>query len=137
MGVRREAGGPRSQRRARQRLAGAYPIGDGGGPPDPAGYWRKPPGAEPAAPSSRDRVYDRKREEYLAQYRARAAREREGFAPPFRVALRDNGRQYTRLILEALEREQITLADVSDYLGVRLKHLDEIAGAVERAATAG
>lgn len=81
--------------------------------------------------------YDRKREEYLAQYRARAAREREGFAPLFRVALRDNGRQYTRLILEALDREQITLADAADYLGVRLKHLDEIAGAVARAATVG
>ena len=81
--------------------------------------------------------YDRKREAYLVQYRARAAKAREGFAPPVRVVLRDNGRQYTRLILHALEREQITLADVSDYLGVRIKHLEKIAGAVEHAGAPG
>jgi hypothetical protein len=81
--------------------------------------------------------YDRKREEYLAQYRARAVRERDGSPSLFRAALRDNGREYTLLVLEALEREEITLADVSDYLGVRLKHLDEIADAAERAATVG
>lgn len=80
--------------------------------------------------------YDRKRELYLGQYR-RAARGREGFAPPFRVAVRDNGRQYTRVVLEALDREQITLADVSDYLGVRIKHLEKIAGAVEHAGAPG
>lgn len=78
--------------------------------------------------------YDRRRGEYLARYQALAARarEREGFPPLFRVVVRDNGRRYTRLVLEALDRERITLADVSDYLGVRLKHLDDIAGAVER-----
>src|SRR5947209_4779813 len=62
--------------------------------------------------------YDRKRGASRVQYRARAASVREGFAPPFRIAVRDNGRQYTRVVLEALDREQITLADVSDYLGV-------------------
>ncbi len=75
-----------------------------------------------------DDFYDRKRAEYLSRYQARAvrAREREGFAPLFRVVVRDNGRQYTRLVLDALDRERITLADVSDYLGVRLKHLDDL-----------
>lgn len=81
--------------------------------------------------------YDRKREAYLAQYRARAVKARQGFAPPFRVVLRDNGRQYTRLVLDALDREQITLADVSDYLGVRIKHLEKIAGEIEHAGTPG
>jgi Zn-dependent peptidase ImmA (M78 family)/transcriptional regulator with XRE-family HTH domain len=81
--------------------------------------------------------YDRKRAAYLVQYRTRAAKAREGFAPPFRVILRDNGRQYTRLVLDALDREQITLADVSDYLGVRIKHLEKIAGAVEHAGAPG
>lgn len=76
--------------------------------------------------------YERKRAEYLAQYaeRATAARKNEGFAPPSRLALRDNGRRYTGLVLEALRRERITPADASDYLGVRLKHLDEMAKAV-------
>lgn len=78
--------------------------------------------------------YEQKRAEYLAQYAERVARTREngGFAPPSRVALRDNGRRYTGLVLEALERERITLADVSDYLGVRLNHLDDIAQALRR-----
>lgn len=80
--------------------------------------------------------YDRKRQEYLTQY-ARLAeqareREQEGYAPVFRIVLRDNGRHYTRLILDALERERVTAADVSDYLGVRLKHLDMIAAELER-----
>ncbi len=81
--------------------------------------------------------YDRKREAYLVQYRARAVKARDRFAPPFRIVLRDNGRQYTRLILDALDREQITLADVSDYLGVRIKHLEKIAGAVDHAGAPG
>jgi Zn-dependent peptidase ImmA (M78 family) len=81
--------------------------------------------------------YDRKRGAYLVQYRARAASAREGFAPPFRIVVRDNGRQYTRVVLEALDREQITLADVSDYLGVRIKHLEKIAGAVAHAGAPG
>lgn len=83
--------------------------------------------------------YERKRKEYLAQYAQLAAqareraREQEGHAPVFRIALRDNGRWYTRLVLDAFEGERITASDVSDYLGVRLKHLDRIADAVERA----
>jgi Zn-dependent peptidase ImmA (M78 family) len=79
--------------------------------------------------------YELKRAEYLAQYAERATRapENGGFAPLFRLALRDSGRRYTGLVLEALERERITHADVSDYLGVRLKHLDDIARALRRA----
>lgn len=81
--------------------------------------------------------YNRKRRAYLAEYRARAGKARLGFAPPFRVALRDNGRRYTRLVLEALDRERATLADVTDYLGVRVKHLEAIAGEVELTGTPG
>jgi len=82
--------------------------------------------------------YERKRQEYLAQYVRLAAlareraREQEGHPPVYRIVLRDNGRRYTGLVLDALERERITPSDVSDYLGVRLKHLDRIADAVER-----
>jgi len=78
--------------------------------------------------------YQRKRVEYLDEYRARAAaaaeEERRGFAPYYRLVVRNNGRRYTQLVLDALKREQITPADVSDYLGVRLKHLESIAGAI-------
>lgn len=78
--------------------------------------------------------YQRKREEYIAEYKARAAEaeleEQRGFAPYYRLVVRNNGRRYTRLVLDALKREQITPADVSDYLGVQLKHLENIAGAI-------
>ncbi len=78
--------------------------------------------------------YQRKRAEYIEEYKARAAAEEEeesrGFAPFYRLVVRNNGRRYTQLVLEALKREQITPADVSDYLGVRLKHLENIAGAI-------
>ena len=86
-----------------------------------------------------DDFYERKRDEYVAHYRrlAEQAREREGFAPLYRVLVRDNGREYTRLVLEAFDRQRITPADVSDYLGVRLKHLEDIAGAVERVGARG
>lgn len=81
--------------------------------------------------------YLAKREQFRAEYVAQLARERErapeGFAPPSTMAVRDNGKQYTRLVLEALEREKISYADVTDYLGVRLKHLDAIADALREA----
>lgn len=80
-----------------------------------------------------ENFYEQRRAVYQAQYQARAVRqqEREGFAPLPRVVVRDHGRRYTRLVLDALERAYITEADVSEYLGVRLKHLDEIAGVVQ------
>jgi Zn-dependent peptidase ImmA (M78 family) len=78
--------------------------------------------------------YQRKRAEYLEEYQAHAAavegEERRGFAPIYRLVVRNNGKRYTRLVLDALKRDQITPADVSEYLGVRLKHLDRIAGAI-------
>jgi Zn-dependent peptidase ImmA (M78 family)/DNA-binding XRE family transcriptional regulator len=78
--------------------------------------------------------YQRKRAEYIEEYQARAAaaaeEESHGFAPFYRLVVRNNGRRYTQLVLEALKREQITPADVSDYLGVRLKHLENIADAI-------
>lgn len=69
----------------------------------------------------------------LAQYRreyAQRERQGEGYPPFHRLVVRDNGRRFTRLVLEALDRERITLADVSDYLGTRIKHLESIAEAV-------
>ena len=85
--------------------------------------------------------YERKREEYEGQFRARqlrlAERGTSPIAPVPRLVVRDNGRRYTRLVLEAFERERITPADVSDYLGTRLKHLDQIASAVQTTVQSG
>jgi len=80
--------------------------------------------------------YELKREEYRQQFVAARERAKEagGFAPYPRVVVRDLGKRYTRLVLEALNREQITRADVSDYLGVRLKHLPDIVEAAQSPA---
>lgn len=69
--------------------------------------------------------YMRKREEYREAY-ARQRAEEEGFAPFHRVRVRDLGKAYVRLVLDAYHGDQITVSDVSDYLGVRLKHLPNI-----------
>lgn len=83
--------------------------------------------------------YERKRREYQRQYAALAAQAREraqtregGHPPVYRTAVRDNGRRYTQLVLDAYQAERITAADLSDYLGVRLKHIPRVADAVDR-----
>jgi len=77
--------------------------------------------------------YEHKREEYRQQFVAarEQAKEARGFPPYSRVVVRDLGKRYTRMVLEALDRERITPADVADYLGVRLKHLPDIAEAAQ------
>lgn len=81
--------------------------------------------------------------EKLTQYRQEYARlaaqrtEQAGFAPLHRIAVRDNGREYVRLVLRALDGNRITFADAADYLGVRLKHLNNIADDVGVAAPSG
>jgi Zn-dependent peptidase ImmA (M78 family) len=78
--------------------------------------------------------YEGKRDEYRQSYLLQRQQAKElgtGFAPYSRVVVRDLGKRYTRTVLDALEREQITPADVADYLGVRLKHLADIAEAAQ------
>lgn len=49
-----------------------------------------------------------------------------GFAPVPRRTVRACGRTYTRLVLDAYDREAITSSDLADYLGVKLRHLPDI-----------
>jgi Zn-dependent peptidase ImmA (M78 family)/transcriptional regulator with XRE-family HTH domain len=79
-----------------------------------------------------------KLERYQDEYRSRALAlgqlprdpKRRGLPPP-RAALRENGKQYTRLVFDALDRERITLADASDYLGLRVKHFETLGSLVD------
>jgi Zn-dependent peptidase ImmA (M78 family) len=80
--------------------------------------------------------YLAKRLEFLDSYskaredeRARR-REATGGPPPYRMAIRDRGRPYVRLVLDAYHRDVIGPSDVSRFLGLKLKHL----GALEREA---
>jgi Zn-dependent peptidase ImmA (M78 family)/DNA-binding XRE family transcriptional regulator len=55
-----------------------------------------------------------------------AKAEKQFFVPVYMQALRSNGRNFTNLILTSYYQDKITLSDVSDYLGVKLKHLPKI-----------
>jgi Zn-dependent peptidase ImmA (M78 family) len=68
--------------------------------------------------------YERKRGEYAEELK-RLPRPK-GFAPPATDALSAAGKPFVRMVLRALNANQITASDVADYLGVRLKHLPRI-----------
>lgn len=69
--------------------------------------------------------YLARRAEYL-EANARRRAEEGGFAPYHRVRVRDLGKAYVRLVLDAYHGDRINVSDVSDYLGLRLKHLPKI-----------
>ena len=77
--------------------------------------------------------YADRRQELLQEYAAMTSRRAEGFAPPHRVALSAAGPTFTKLALDALHQDKISLSEVSDLLEVRTKHLrtieDDLLGA--------
>ena len=78
--------------------------------------------------------YRRKREEYQRQYQQLRQRPAGGFPSRAILAVARAGKLFTQLVLEAYDSDRITGSDVADLLGERLKHLERIRGAVERAA---
>jgi Zn-dependent peptidase ImmA (M78 family)/DNA-binding XRE family transcriptional regulator len=75
--------------------------------------------------------YNAKHEDWLAAARDQAARkESQGGPPPDRAAVAERGQTFVRLVLQSYYQDRITLSDVSEYLGVRLKHLSKIEQAV-------
>jgi hypothetical protein len=85
-------------------------------------------------------------DEYRA-YRARWARERqaaEEIAEPqnfgekqHELAMRTQGLPFVRLVLDAMHRDQVTAADVSDFLDMKLDHLNDLERAVVAAGSSG
>ncbi|MCY3818602.1 MAG: XRE family transcriptional regulator [Gammaproteobacteria bacterium] len=77
----------------------------------------------------------RERREHLRQ-RYTDQRERDagqgGFVPPHRVSMAALGRTFVRLVLEGFDRERISASDVADFLGMRLKHLEEVRSDMRR-----
>ena len=69
--------------------------------------------------------YQRKRDQYLAAYRQESQRE-GGFAPPATIKVRNLGKLYVRTLVSAYRQETITSADLSNYLGLKLKHLPKV-----------
>ncbi len=70
--------------------------------------------------------YRRKRQELLEAYKQELRRGGGGFAPYHAVKIRDLGRAFIRLVLEAYHTETINSSDIAEMLGVKLKHLPTI-----------
>lgn len=74
--------------------------------------------------------YKKKRDEYRREFeRFHAAK--EGFATPDVLAVSYAGRMFVQLVLDSYHQEKITTSDVSDYLEVKVKHLENIEKAVQ------
>ncbi len=70
--------------------------------------------------------YQQRRQELLDAYRRESERTQGGFAPYHVLKIRDLGRAFVRLVLEAYHTEAINSSDVAEMLGVKLKHLPTI-----------
>ncbi len=69
--------------------------------------------------------YQSKLDGYMAAYRQESKRE-GGFAPPYTLRVRDLGKLYVRTMVSAYHQEAITSADLSNYLGLKIKHLPKV-----------
>lgn len=71
--------------------------------------------------SERDRLL----EEY-EEFRKHRSQKSTGGPPRHRMQLRDRGRPFVRSVFEAYSDGVLTLSDVSDLVGLRVKHLDKL-----------
>ena len=69
------------------------------------------------------------REEYLI-FRQSQKTDGDGGPSPAVMAVRNLGKPFVQLVLDAYASDRIGLSTVSDYLGVKLKHLPKIRGMV-------
>lgn len=67
------------------------------------------------------------------QYRARPKRKAKGGAPPYRKTVAELGRGFVRHVLRAHDRGQISEVELSDYLSLKLRHLDKVEALVGEA----
>jgi Zn-dependent peptidase ImmA (M78 family)/DNA-binding XRE family transcriptional regulator len=77
--------------------------------------------------------YRKKRSEYIERYEQiieKQTSKPEGHPQYYRLVIRNNGLSYTKLILNAYNQSMITSSELSDYLGVNLKHLSKIEQAI-------
>lgn len=61
------------------------------------------------------------------EYRqARKNKKSKGGPPPHRMQLRDRGRPFVRSVFNAYGEGYLTLSDVTEFVGLRVKHLDKL-----------
>ena len=74
------------------------------------------------------KFYEKKRADFLEySIQAKGRIKKGGFLPIPNKVVRDFGKPYVQTVLNAYHSDVITASAVSDYLGVRLKHLSRIA----------
>jgi Zn-dependent peptidase ImmA (M78 family) len=66
------------------------------------------------------------RAEYLAYKASQKKKDEPGGPSPAVMAVRNLGRPFVRLVLNAYDGDVIDLATVSDYLGVKLRHIERV-----------
>jgi Zn-dependent peptidase ImmA (M78 family) len=74
---------------------------------------------------ARERFYQKKREEYLAQYKVGKTKQ-GGFAENQgrkRASILGN---FARIVIESYYRDHLTLSDLSGYLGIKVRHLPDL-----------
>ena len=69
-----------------------------------------------------EEFYRDKREELTNSY-LNAKKDESGFVPPHTIELSCAGGLFTSVVIESLERNNITLADASEYLHIGFKHI--------------
>lgn len=78
--------------------------------------------------------YQSKRYQWLKDYEksqnTHTDKKSSGFAPPHTDAISKVGKNFTRLVVNSYHQNKIGLSEVSDYLGVKTKHLPKIEQAV-------
>lgn len=77
-----------------------------------------------------------KQDEYQAAYAAARERTSSGGPSPYVLKIRDLGRPYVELTLEAFDRNEITAADVSGYLEVKINNLPKLEDQLRRSSPA-
>lgn len=74
--------------------------------------------------------YKQKREQMRREFEglesAKAGEKKSGFALPHTLAISSAGKTFAKLVLDSYRQKKIGVMDVSEYLGVKLKHLPKI-----------
>lgn len=79
-----------------------------------------------------ENFYNKKREQYKKEYERLNEKKSSG-GPDYHVkVLSSVGKPFTKLVIDSYNQERITLSDVSQYLGINLKHFDKIQDAVTK-----
>jgi Zn-dependent peptidase ImmA (M78 family)/transcriptional regulator with XRE-family HTH domain len=73
-----------------------------------------------------DAFYKQKIRQYQKEYDTFEPKKTLGFILPHQDVVTSTGKPFVRMVLDAYHQEKITASDVSDYLEVKIKHLDKI-----------